>query len=108
MTAAFPFWVCPNKSPFTEVLLTFDPGLYVRDLTYNAQKPTHIAGNGTEILINFERYRSTAVIVKSLLRLIDASSRYNFEPVQGVIERCLWLAALGDDQIRTASRTLEN
>ncbi|KIX99633.1 uncharacterized protein Z520_04267 [Fonsecaea multimorphosa CBS 102226] len=84
-------------------------GLYIRDLTYNAQKPSHVAGaRGTESLVNFERYRSTAIIVKGLLRLIDASSRYNFEPLPGIIERCLWLAALGDDRIRSASKTLEN
>ncbi|OAP56522.1 hypothetical protein AYL99_09701 [Fonsecaea erecta] len=84
-------------------------GLYIRDLTYNAQKPSHVAGvHGTEPLVNFERYRSTAIIVKGLLRLIDASSRYNFEPIQGIIERCLWLAALSDDRIRSASKTLEN
>ncbi|EXJ88071.1 hypothetical protein A1O1_04999 [Capronia coronata CBS 617.96] len=83
-------------------------GLYVHDLTYNAQKPCHIqVGSGTEPLINFERYRTTAVIVKGLLRLIDASSRYNFDPVSGVIERCLWLAALPDGQIRSTSQGLE-
>lgn len=80
----------------------------MHDLTYNAQKPTHIpGGRGQDTLINFERYRTAAVIVKGLLRLIDASSRYSFEPVQGIIERCLWLAALGDDRIRRASKALE-
>ncbi|ETI25370.1 hypothetical protein G647_02143 [Cladophialophora carrionii CBS 160.54] len=83
-------------------------GLYIRDLTYNAQKPSHLpGGRNNESLVNFERYRSTAVIVKGLLRLIDASSRYNFEPVPGIIERCLWLAALSDDRIRSASKALE-
>ncbi|KAI1628710.1 gdp/GTP exchange factor [Exophiala viscosa] len=83
-------------------------GLYVHDLTYNAQKPSHIpGGRGTESLINFERYRTTAIIVKGLLRLIDASSKYTFDPVPGVIERCLWLAALADDRIRGASKALE-
>ncbi|KIX03455.1 uncharacterized protein Z518_07007 [Rhinocladiella mackenziei CBS 650.93] len=84
-------------------------GLYVHDLTYNAQKPPYIpTGQGAEPLVNFERYRTAAIIVKGLLRLIDASSRYNFEAIPGVIERCLWLAALGDDRIRSASRALEN
>ncbi|EXJ86845.1 hypothetical protein A1O3_03799 [Capronia epimyces CBS 606.96] len=83
-------------------------GLYVHDLTYNAQKPSQIqVGRGTEPLVNFERYRTTALIVKGLLRLIDASSRYNFDPLPGVIERCLWLAALSDGQIRSASQMLE-
>jgi hypothetical protein len=85
-----------------------EPGLYIRDLTYNAQKPSHIKmPGGAEPLVNFERYRSAAVIVKGLLRLIDASSRYTFESLPGVIERCLWMATLGDDRIRRASKGLE-
>ncbi|KEF60318.1 uncharacterized protein A1O9_01878 [Exophiala aquamarina CBS 119918] len=83
-------------------------GLYVHDLTYNAQKPSRIpSGPGRESLINFERYRTCAIIVKGLLRLIDAGSRYSFEPIEGVIERCLWLAALPDDRIRSTSKSLE-
>jgi hypothetical protein len=90
------------------LLLIRFSGLYIRDLTYNAQKPSHLPGaRDAEPLVNFERYRSTAVIVKGLLRLIDASSRYTFEPVQGIIERCLWLAALSDERIRSASKALE-
>jgi len=92
-----------------ESVLTFSLGLYVHDLTYNAQKPARVpGGQDRKSLINFERYRTTAVIVKGLLRLIDASSRYNFEPVEGVIEKCLWLAALSEDRIATMSRGLEN
>jgi hypothetical protein len=83
-------------------------GLYVHDLTYNAQKPATIPSkHGREPLINFERYRTSAVIVKNLLRLIDASSRYTFEPVHGLVERCLWMAALPDDKIYALSRALE-
>ena len=83
-------------------------GLYVRDLTYNAQKPAEIASRrGSEPLINFERFRTAAVIVKGLLRLIDASARYTFEPQKGIIERCLWLATLTEERIYTLSRSLE-
>lgn len=91
-------------------------GLYVHDLTYNAQKPSTIprktkpegkADASTEPLINFERYRTAAVIVKGLLRLIDASSRYSFEPIKGLIERCLWMASLPDEKIYALSRALE-
>ena len=83
-------------------------GLYVHDLTYNAQKPAQLANQrGTEPLINFERYRTAAIIVKGLLRLIDASTRYTFEPVKGIIERCLWLASLSDEKIRALSKGLE-
>ena len=83
-------------------------GLYVRDLTYNAQKPAQIASRkGSEPLINFERFRQAAVIVKGLLRLIDASARYTFEPQKGIIERCLWVATLSEEKIYTLSRSLE-
>ena len=63
--------------------------------------------NGQPKLINFERYRVTASIVKSLLRLLEASSKYAFQPVEGVTSKCLWMAALSDDEIRSRSRALE-
>jgi RasGEF domain/RasGEF N-terminal motif len=84
------------------------PGIYIHDLTYNAQKPARIpnTGNG-EPLVNFERYRTAATIVKSLLRLIDASSKYDFQPIPGIIERCLWMAALSDEKITALSKSIE-
>jgi hypothetical protein len=90
------------------VSLTSNTALYIHDLTYNAQKPSHLPGAlDGEPLINFERYRSTAVIVKNLLRLIDASTKYNFGPLEGIIERCLWMACLTDEMINHRSRQLE-
>ncbi|KAJ5793135.1 uncharacterized protein N7503_009113 [Penicillium pulvis] len=82
-------------------------GLYVHDLTYNAQKPAQIPRGEGGLLVNFERYRTAARIVKSLLRLIDASTKYRFEPVQGIIERCLWVACLSEDEIQFRSKQLE-
>ncbi|KAJ6093336.1 hypothetical protein N7486_008625 [Penicillium sp. IBT 16267x] len=82
-------------------------GLYVHDLTYNAQKPAQIPRGEGGLLVNFERYRTAARIVKSLLRLIDASTKYRFEPVQGIIERCLWVACLSEDDIQSRSKQLE-
>lgn len=82
--------------------------LYIHDLTYNAQKQGRITVTPeAEPLVNFERYRTSASIVKSLLRLIDASTKYTFQPVEGLIERCLWMAALSDEQIRALSKGLE-
>ncbi|PLB38518.1 mitotic regulator LTE1 [Aspergillus candidus] len=81
-------------------------GLYVHDLTYNAQKPAQIENRKGEPLVNFERHRTTAKIVKSLLRLIDASTKYNFEPVQGIVERCLWISALSEERIQNRSKQL--
>lgn len=57
-------------------------------------------------LVNFERYRTTARIVKNLLRLIDLSTKYHIEPVQGIIERCLWIASLSEEQIQARSKQL--
>lgn len=57
--------------------------------------------------MNFERYRTSATIVKNLLRLIDASTKYEFEPVNGIIERCLWIAALSDERTQALSKELE-
>jgi len=78
----------------------------VHDLTYNAQKPAQVPSTAGGLLVNFERYRTTARIVKGLLRLIDASTKYRFEPVQGIIERCLWIASLPEDQIQARSKEL--
>ncbi|KAH8695535.1 hypothetical protein BGW36DRAFT_203983 [Talaromyces proteolyticus] len=83
-------------------------GLYVHDLTYNAQKPSQIVGTREgDALVNFERYRTAARIVKCLLRLIDASDKYNLEPVPGIVERCLWVASLPEEQIQALSSSLE-
>lgn len=82
--------------------------LYIHDLTYNAQKPGRITvTKDGEPLVNFERYRTAASIVKSLLRLIDASTKYAYQPVEGLIERCLWMSALSDEKIRALSKELE-
>jgi hypothetical protein len=82
-------------------------GLYVHDLTYNAQKPAQISSSDGGLLVNFERYRTAARIVKSLLRLIDASTKYRFQPVQGIIERCLWIGSLPEEEIQARSKALE-
>ncbi|KAL8689308.1 MAG: hypothetical protein Q9218_004998 [Villophora microphyllina] len=82
--------------------------LYIHDLTYNSQKPSQVPSTREgEPLVNFERYRTTASIVKSLLRLIDASSKYNYQPVDGALSKCLWMASLSDETIRLKSKELE-
>lgn len=96
-----------EKANLDEGCIPFVP-LYIHDLTYNAQKPSVVASTrDSEPLINFERFRTAATIVKSLLRLIDASAKYDFRPVEGALERCLWMASLSDDMIRIKSRDIE-
>ena len=83
-------------------------GIYTHDLLYSAQRPSEIASSPTTApLVNFERCRIGAGVVKTLLRLLEASSRYNFQPVEGITERCLWIGALSDDEIRRLSGNLE-
>ncbi|KAK2023533.1 RasGEF domain-containing protein [Colletotrichum zoysiae] len=83
-------------------------GIYTHDLLFNAQRPSEIASSPTTApLVNFERCRYAATIVKTLLRLLEASTLYQFLPVEGVTERCLWMSALSDDEIRKHSHRLE-
>lgn len=97
-------------SATTSVMRPIDcaAGLFTHDLILNAQRPAELPAEGSrELLVNFERHRTTAAIVKRLLRLIEASHKYSFEAVDGVCERCLWIAALSDDEIRGLSKNLE-
>ncbi|TDZ39627.1 Guanine nucleotide exchange factor LTE1 [Colletotrichum spinosum] len=83
-------------------------GIYTHDLLFNAQRPSEIASSPTTApLINFERCRYSATIVKTLLRLLEDSSHYDFQPVEGITERCLWMSALTDEEIRKHSHLLE-
>ncbi|KAA8914512.1 hypothetical protein FN846DRAFT_771072 [Sphaerosporella brunnea] len=84
-------------------------GLFTHDLILNAQRPPflHFTQPNMPSLVNFERHRMTAAIVKRLLRLIEASHKYTFAAVDGVCERCLWISALDDDEIRGLSKGIE-
>lgn len=83
-------------------------GIYTHDLLYNGQRPAEIASSPTTApLVNFERCRTGAAVIKSLLRLLEASTQYQFQPVEGIIERCLWIGALSDEEIRKHSSSLE-
>ncbi|KAJ2989974.1 hypothetical protein NUW58_g3192 [Xylaria curta] len=83
-------------------------GIYTHDLLFNSQRPSEIASSpATPPLVNFERCRTTASIVKTLLRLLEASAFYQFQPIEGITERCLWMSALSDEDIRKRSESLE-
>lgn len=83
-------------------------GIYTHDLLYNAQRPSEIASSpDTAPLVNFERCRIAAAVVKVLLRLLESSTHYVFQPIEGITERCLWVGALSDEEIRGHSATLE-
>ncbi|KAI1279643.1 hypothetical protein F5Y07DRAFT_29238 [Xylaria sp. FL0933] len=83
-------------------------GIYTHDLLFNSQRPSEIASSPTTPpLVNFERCRIAASIVKTLLRLLEASTYYQFQPIEGITERCLWMGALSDEEIRKRSESLE-
>ncbi|KAJ6788405.1 hypothetical protein PWT90_04686 [Aphanocladium album] len=83
-------------------------GIYTHDLLYNAQRPSEIASSpDTAPLVNFERCRIAAAVVKVLLRLLESSTHYVFQPIEGITERCLWVGALSDEEIRRHSEALE-
>ncbi|PHH63296.1 hypothetical protein CDD81_6153 [Ophiocordyceps australis] len=80
-------------------------GVYTQDLLFNAQRPSVLPD--ASLLVNFERCRVTAMVVKTLLRLLEASTRYAFMPIDGITERCLWIGALSDVEIRRHCNGLE-
>ncbi|KAF1832427.1 ras GEF [Decorospora gaudefroyi] len=84
-------------------------GVYTRDLIYNAQKPAFIDALPVdgERLVNFDRHHTAATIVKNLLRLLEASSKYTFRVEPTIISKCLWLAALSDEEISKRSHQCE-
>lgn len=83
-------------------------GIYTHDLLFNAQRASEIASSPTTApLVNFERCRCAAAVVKTLLRLLEESAAYTFVPVEGITERCLWMSALSDEEIRRCSAGLE-
>ncbi|KAF7938936.1 uncharacterized protein EAE98_001273 [Botrytis deweyae] len=84
-------------------------GIYTHDLIVNSERPSQFASTPTtEPLVNFERCRCDATIIKNLLRLLEASQLYRFLPIEGITERCLWMAALRDEDIAKYGRSIQN
>lgn len=84
-------------------------GIYTHDLIVNSERPSQFASTPTtEPLVNFERCRCEATITKNLLRLLEASQLYRFLPIEGITERCLWMAALRDEDIAKYGKSIQN
>ena len=84
-------------------------GLYTHDLRLNDNRALSIEPSmpGPEPLVPFERYQAAAAIVKSLLRHIESSSKYTFQPRPEALSRCLWIATLDDAEIGARSAMLD-
>lgn len=83
-------------------------GIYTHDLLVNSERPSQVASTPTtDPLVNFERCRTDSAIIKTLLRLLEASQLYRFFPIEGVTERCLWMASLSDNEIASYSKMIQ-
>lgn len=84
-------------------------GIYTHDLIVNSERPSQFASTPiTEPLVNFEKCRCESIIIKNLLRLLEASQLYRFLPIEGITERCLWMAALRDEEIAKYGRSIQD
>ncbi|ODQ51967.1 ras GEF [Saitoella complicata NRRL Y-17804] len=79
-------------------------GVYLAELVDNSKRPAlvHAQGNG-EPLVNIQRYRHVASIVKALLNMVHASQRYRFARNVHTFNKCLWIACLNDTDMRRHS-----
>ncbi|RKF55331.1 guanine nucleotide exchange factor LTE1 [Erysiphe neolycopersici] len=74
--------------------------IYTRELLKNCNLPLRISNSSnSEPLINFQKCRTNAVVIKSVLKLLEASQKYQFSLIRPIYERCYWIAALSDEQI---------
>jgi hypothetical protein len=57
--------------------------------------------------VDFEGLRLRASIIKKTLRLIELADEYDFQPEDGVGERCLWITAFDESMLRRIAAGLE-
>jgi len=71
------------------------------DLVHISSRST-VAGK-----IDFEGLRLRASIIKKILRLIELADEYDFQPEDGIGERCLWITAFDESMLRRIAAGLE-
>ncbi|KAG5357703.1 Guanine nucleotide exchange factor LTE1 [Yarrowia sp. C11] len=65
-------------------------GLSLSDLTFNNER-LKVSENGD---VNFEQYKTSASIVKSLIQCIEWSKNYSFQTDVDIVAKCLYLQCL--------------
>ncbi|KAK9249525.1 ras guanine nucleotide exchange factor domain-containing protein [Lipomyces tetrasporus] len=115
-------------------------GLYLSDLTFNAERPAHVkqkpardslysseedSDNESDVfspsprnisasdvpqLINLERFRTSASIIKKLLYFVNSARAYNdrLKTDPEVVSRCLYISCLDDDEIQECFQLMES
>ncbi|KAK9486722.1 ras guanine nucleotide exchange factor domain-containing protein [Lipomyces starkeyi] len=115
-------------------------GLYLSDLTFNAERPVHVKpklardslyssdedsdddndvfsaprrdNNASNVsqLINVERFRTAASIIKKLLYFVNSARAYNdrLKTNPDIVSRCLYISCLDDDEIEECFQLMES
>ncbi|KAK9355171.1 ras guanine nucleotide exchange factor domain-containing protein [Lipomyces doorenjongii] len=115
-------------------------GLYLSDLTFNAERPVHVkpklardslyssdedSDNENDVfspsrrenntsnisqLINVERFRTSASIIKKLLYFVNSARAYNgrLQTNPDIVSRCLYISCLDDDEIEECFQLMES
>ncbi|KAK9371257.1 ras guanine nucleotide exchange factor domain-containing protein [Lipomyces kononenkoae] len=110
-------------------------GLYLSDLTFNAERPMHLnpkssrdslyssdedSSNEDDLrenyvsnisqLINMQRFRTSAGIMKKLLYFVNSAKAYNdrLKTNPEIVSRCLYISCLDDDEIEECFQLMES
>lgn len=86
-------------------------GVYLSDLTYNAERPAFVKAEpkdgSSKLLVNFDRFRTSAAVVKSLMQCIDWSRNYQIKPDHDLLAKCLYIQALSEDEMKSCYQYLD-
>ncbi|KAI5955875.1 LTE1 [Candida jiufengensis] len=78
-------------------------GLYLSDLTFNAERPSFIKSQTTtneeDKFINFSKFRTSVHIVKSLSQCIEWSINYNLNIQPDLLSKCLYIKSLDEEEM---------
>jgi GDP/GTP exchange factor required for growth at low temperature len=84
-------------------------GVYLTDLIFNSERPsfTDTPGSGPR-LVNFEKMRTSASIVKSLIQCIQWSSNYKIEADRDLLAKCLYIQSLTTEEMEACKNFLSD
>lgn len=86
--------------------------IYAKDLSALKDMPSYIASSRTEPpLINVTKCKAQAAVVQLVARYLERAGelgqgRERIMPVEGVVERCLWVGGMRDGEVKEFARDL--
>lgn len=100
--------------------------VYLSDLTYNAERPAMVEANNGPLqtsstqnnlsedpisrpkkLVNFDRFRMSASIVKSLIQCIEWSGNYKINGDSDLLAKCLYIQCLTNEEMESCIQYLD-